>query len=99
MVSSDAGRTVFAARAIGVTRATHLVMTGVASTADKAFWNTGIYRLCESEKLEKRLRRINQETKNVPGNSYKAMKRNDLEKSNFLIGKNMLVELHPTKSR
>ena len=52
-LAPDAGGLYLLTRAIGVTRATHLVMTGEALTAEKALEYGILYRLCESEKLEK----------------------------------------------
>lgn len=73
-LAPDAGGLYLLTRAIGVTRATHLVMTGEALTADKALEYGILYRLCESEKLEKTTEQLIKKLKRGSGNSYKAMK-------------------------
>lgn len=52
-LAPDAGGLFLLTRAIGVTRATHLVMTGEALTAEKALDYGLLYKVCEAEKLEK----------------------------------------------
>ena len=73
-LAPDAGGLYLLTRAIGVTRATHLVMTGEALTAEKALEYGILYRLCESEKLEKTTEQLIKKLKRGSGNSYKAMK-------------------------
>ena len=41
-----------------MSRATHLVMTGEALTAEKAFDYGLAYRVCESEKLDKTVEQL-----------------------------------------
>ena len=73
-LAPDAGGLYLLTRAIGVTRATHLVMTGEALTAEKALEYGILYRLCESDKLEKITDQLIKKLKRGSMNSYKAMK-------------------------
>ena len=73
-MAPDAGGLYLLTRAIGVTRATHLVMTGEALTAEKALEYGILYRLCESDKLEKITDQLIKKLKRGSMNSYKAMK-------------------------
>ena len=52
-LAPDAGGIFLMSRAIGTTRAVQLAMTGEGVNAEKAFEYGIVYRLCESEKLER----------------------------------------------
>ncbi|MBP2623625.1 trans-2-decenoyl-ACP isomerase [Streptococcus oricebi] len=73
-LAPDAGGLYLLARAIGVTRASHLVLTGEALTADKAMEYGLLYRLCPSEKLEKTCEQLIKKLKRGSANSYRAIK-------------------------
>ncbi|EHJ52265.1 enoyl-CoA hydratase [Streptococcus macacae] len=73
-LAPDAGGLFLLTRAIGITRATQLAMTGEALTAEKALDYGIVYRVCESEKLEKMTERIITRLKRGSVNSYKAIK-------------------------
>ncbi|MGT2846636.1 enoyl-CoA hydratase [Streptococcus massiliensis] len=73
-LAPDAGGLYLLTRAIGVTRATHLVMTGEALTAEKALEYGLLYRLSESEKLQKTVDQLLKKLKRGSINSYRAMK-------------------------
>ena len=57
-----------------LTRATHLVMTGEALTAEKALDYGLLYKVCEAEKLEKTTEQLLKKLKRGSLNSYRAMK-------------------------
>ena len=57
-----------------MTRATHLVMTGEALTAEKALDYGLLYKVCEAEKLEKTTEQLLKKLKRGSLNSYRAMK-------------------------
>ena len=57
-LAPDAGGLFLLGKAIGMSRATHLVMTGEALTAEKAFDYGLAYRVCESEKLDKTVEQL-----------------------------------------
>ena len=73
-LAPDAGGLYLLTRAIGVTRATHLVMTGEALTAEKALDYGLLYKVCEAEKLEKTTEQLLKKLKRGSLNSYRAMK-------------------------
>ena len=73
-LAPDAGGLFLLTRAIGITRATQLAMTGEALTADKALEYGVVYKVCESEKLEKITSRVITRLKRGSVNSYKAIK-------------------------
>ena len=73
-LAPDAGGLFLLTRAIGVTRATHLVMTGEALTAEKALDYGLLYKVCEAEKLEKTTEQLLKKLKRGSLNSYRAMK-------------------------
>lgn len=73
-LAPDAGGLFLLTRAIGVTRATHLVMTGEALTAEKALDYGLLYKVCETEKLEKTTEQLLKKLKRGSLNSYRAMK-------------------------
>ena len=73
-LAPDAGGLYLLARAIGVTRATHLVMTGEALTAEKALDYGLLYRLCPQDKLEKTCDQLIKKLKRGSANSYRAIK-------------------------
>ena len=73
-LAPDAGGLFLLTRAIGVTRATHLVMTGEALTAEKALDYGLLYKVCEAEKLEKATEQLLKKLKRGSLNSYRAMK-------------------------
>ena len=74
-LSPDAGGLYLLARAIGVTRATQLAMTGEAFTAEKAFEAGALYRLCTSEQLEKTREQLLKKLRRGSSNSYAAIKK------------------------
>ena len=61
-------------RAIGVTRAAQLAMTGEGLTAEKAHEYGIVYRLCDSEKLEKTTNQLVKKLLRGSINSYRAIK-------------------------
>ncbi|MGT2883324.1 trans-2-decenoyl-ACP isomerase [Streptococcus ferus] len=73
-LAPDAGGLYLLTRALGITKATQLAMTGEALTAEKAAEYGIIYRLCESEKLEKTTDRLVTRLKRNSVNSHKAIK-------------------------
>ena len=73
-LAPDAGGLFLLGKAIGMSRATHLVMTGEALTAEKAFEYGLAYRVCESEKLEKTVEQLLKKLRRGSSNSYAAMK-------------------------
>lgn len=62
------------ARAIGVTRATQLVMTGEALNAEKALDYGLLYKVCEVEKLGNVTSQLIKKLKRHSINSYQAIK-------------------------
>ena len=68
-LAPDAGGLYLLTRAIGVTRATHLVLT-----AEKALDYGLLYKVCEAEKLEKTTEQLLKKLKRGSLNSYRAMK-------------------------
>jgi len=73
-LAPDAGGLFLLGKAIGMSRATHLVMTGEALTAEKAFDYGLAYRVCESEKLDKTVEQLLKKLRRGSSNSYAAMK-------------------------
>lgn len=73
-LAPDAGGLYLLTRAIGLTRATHLVMTGEALNAEKALDYGIVYKVCESEKLDKTTEQLLKKLKRGSANSFKAMK-------------------------
>ena len=57
-----------------MSRATHLVMTGEALNAEKAFDYGLAYRVCESDKLDKTVDQLLKKLRRGSSNSYAAMK-------------------------
>lgn len=73
-LAPDAGGLYLLTRAIGLTRATHLAMTGEALKAEKALEYGIVYKVCESEKLEKTTDQLLKKLKRSSANSFKAIK-------------------------
>lgn len=73
-LAPDAGGLYLLTRAVGLNRATHLVMTGEGVSATKAEDYGFVYRTCESEKLNRTTERLITRLKRGSINSYKAMK-------------------------
>lgn len=73
-LSPDAGGLYLLARAIGVTRATQLVMTGEALNAEKALDYGLLYKVCEVEKLGNVTSQLIKKLKRHSINSYQAIK-------------------------
>lgn len=73
-LAPDAGGLYLLMRAIGLNRATHLVMTGEAVSADKALEYGFVYKTCPSEKLASTTQQVVKRLKRGSFNSYKAMK-------------------------
>lgn len=73
-LAPDAGGLLLMTRAIGVTRAAQLAMTGEGLTAEKAHEYGIVYRLCDSEKLEKTTNQLVKKLLRGSINSYRAIK-------------------------
>lgn len=73
-LAPDAGGLYLLTRAIGVTRATHLVMTGEALKAETALEYGIVYKVCETEKLDKTVEQLLKKLRRGSSNSFKAMK-------------------------
>ncbi|AXQ79490.1 enoyl-CoA hydratase [Streptococcus chenjunshii] len=73
-LAPDAGGLFLMSRAIGITRATQLAMTGEGLTAEKALDYGIVYRLCESEKLERTTKQLVKRLLRGSINSYRAIK-------------------------
>lgn len=73
-LAPDAGGLLLMSRAIGITRAVQLAMTGESLTAQKAFEYGIIYKLCESEKLERVTNQLIKRLLHGSKNSYRAIK-------------------------
>lgn len=73
-LAPDAGGLYLLTRAIGVTRATHLAMTGESLSADKALEYGIVYKVCEADKLEKTTEQLLKKLKRSSSNSFKAIK-------------------------
>ncbi|EHJ56699.1 hypothetical protein HMPREF9318_02004 [Streptococcus urinalis FB127-CNA-2] len=73
-LAPDAGGLYLLTRAVGLSKATHLVMTGEAVSAEKAEQLGFVYKSCESEKLEKTVANLLKKLRRGSKNSYGAMK-------------------------
>lgn len=73
-LAPDAGGLYLLARAIGVTRATQLAMTGEPLNAEKALNYGLLYKVCEVEKLETTTNQVIKKLKRHSLNSYRAIK-------------------------
>ena len=73
-LAPDAGGLYLLARAIGVTRATQLAMTGEPLNAEKALNYGLLYKVCEAEKLEITTNQLIKKLKRHSLNSYRAIK-------------------------
>ena len=73
-LAPDAGGLFLMSRAIGTTRAVQLAMTGEGVNAEKAFEYGIVYRLCESEKLERTTNQLTKRLLRGSINSYRAIK-------------------------
>ncbi|MGT2828727.1 enoyl-CoA hydratase [Streptococcus hillyeri] len=73
-LAPDAGGLYLLMRAVGMNKATHLVMTGEAVTAEKALDYGFVYKTCLSEKLETTTQQLIKRLKRGSFNSYRAMK-------------------------
>ncbi|MEX2784363.1 enoyl-CoA hydratase [Streptococcus sp. H49] len=73
-LAPDAGGLFLMSRAIGITRATQLAMTGEGLSAEKALDYGIVYRLCESEKLERTTKQLVKRLLRGSVNSYRAIK-------------------------
>ncbi|AGM99505.1 enoyl-CoA hydratase [Streptococcus iniae] len=73
-LAPDAGGLFLLTRAIGLNRATHLVMTGEAVSAEKALDYGFVYAVSESEKLEALEAKVLKRLRRGSSNSYAAMK-------------------------
>ncbi|VTS43205.1 enoyl-CoA hydratase [Streptococcus porcinus] len=74
-LAPDAGGLFFLTRAVGLNRATHLVMTGEGVTAEKAQEYGFVYKAVESLELEKTLSQLLKRLRRGSSNSYAAMKK------------------------
>ncbi len=73
-LAPDAGGLYLLTRAVGVNKATHLVMTGESVTAEKAFDYGIVYKAVEPEKLNRALEQLLKRLRRGSSNSYAAMK-------------------------
>lgn len=73
-LAPDAGGLFLLTRAIGVTRATHLTMTGESLSAKKALEYGIVYQVCEADQLEKAKDQLLKRLKRNSRNSFKAIK-------------------------
>ncbi len=73
-LAPDAGGLYLLTRAIGLAKATHLVMTAEAVTAQKALDYGFVYRVAESENLDRTLDQLLKRLRQGSSNSYAAMK-------------------------
>ncbi|HEL1593530.1 TPA: enoyl-CoA hydratase [Streptococcus suis] len=73
-LAPDAGGLFLLSRAIGANRASHLAMTGEGLSADKALEYGIVYKLAESEKLEKTVAQVIKKLLRGSVNSYAAIK-------------------------
>lgn len=73
-LAPDAGGLHLLTRAIGVNRATQLAMTGEALKAETALDYGLVYKVCESEKLDKTTEQLVKKLKRSSANSFKAIK-------------------------
>ncbi|MFC3928630.1 enoyl-CoA hydratase [Streptococcus caprae] len=73
-LAPDAGGLFLMSRAIGATRATQLAMTGEGLKAEEAKDYGIVYKVCESEKLEKTTAQLIKKLKRSSPNSFRAIK-------------------------
>lgn len=73
-LAPDAGGLFLLMRAVGLNRATHLVMTGEAVSAEKALEYGFVYKTCLSEKLATTTQQLIKRLRRGSFNSYRAMK-------------------------
>lgn len=73
-LAPDAGGLFLLSRAIGVTRATQLAMTGEALSAEKALGYGIVYKVVEPEKLEKTTQQVIKKLSRSSINSFRAIK-------------------------
>ncbi|HES2474437.1 TPA: enoyl-CoA hydratase [Streptococcus pyogenes] len=73
-LAPDAGGLFLLTRAVGLNRATHLVMTGEGITADKCVDYGFVYRTAESDKLDKVCLQLLKRLRRGSSNSYAGMK-------------------------
>ncbi|MCU9534237.1 enoyl-CoA hydratase [Streptococcus sp. CSL10205-OR2] len=73
-LAPDAGGLYLLVRSLGLNRATHLVMTGEAVSAEKAENYGFVYKMCTEEELDKVLNQLLKRLKRGSFNSYGAMK-------------------------
>ncbi|KHD46359.1 trans-2-decenoyl-ACP isomerase [Streptococcus hongkongensis] len=96
-LAPDAGGLYLLTRAVGINKATHLVMTGDGVTAEQAFNYGFVYKAPNPEKLEKTLEQLLKRLRRGSSNSYGAMKQLIWE-SNFSDWENYAKqELHYQK--
>ncbi|MFC5630266.1 MULTISPECIES: trans-2-decenoyl-ACP isomerase [Streptococcus] len=90
-LAPDAGGLYLLMRAVGMNKATHLVMTGEAVTAEKALEYGFVYKTCLSEKLGITTQQLIKRLKRGSFNSYRAMK--ELIWQSFFSGWQSYAEL------
>ncbi|CAM4064571.1 enoyl-CoA hydratase [Streptococcus penaeicida] len=73
-LAPDAGGLYLLTRAVGLNRATHLVMTGESVSAEKAQDYGFVYRAVETDKMDKTLNQLLKRLRRGSTNSYAAMK-------------------------
>ncbi|MGT2756060.1 enoyl-CoA hydratase [Streptococcus ovuberis] len=73
-LAPDAGGMYLLTRSIGINRATQLTMTGEPVSAEKALEYGFVYKVCDSEKLEKTTDRLITKLLRNSNNSYTAIK-------------------------
>lgn len=73
-LAPDAGGLFLMTRAIGANRATQLAMTGEGLNAEKALAYGLVYKVCESEKLDKTVNQLVKKLLRGSINSYRAIK-------------------------
>ncbi len=73
-LAPDAGGLYLLTRAVGLNRATHMVMTGKAVSAEEALTYGFVYSVAPSEDLEKSLESLLKRLRRGSSNSYAAMK-------------------------
>ncbi|MSU86122.1 enoyl-CoA hydratase [Streptococcus dysgalactiae] len=73
-LAPDAGGLFLLTRAVGLNRATHLVMTGEGVTAEKGLDYGFVYRAAESDKLDKVCLQLLKRLRRGSSNSYAGMK-------------------------
>lgn len=73
-LAPDAGGLFLLTRSVGINKATHLVMTGEAVSAQEAEDYGFVYKTCEADQLEKTCQRLVKRLRRGSFNSYAAMK-------------------------